>query len=77
MSEKLPEPFTLEGLPQSVASATLRVGPVDLVVHVLEDGQRVVEANSMEAFFEWLSGTDDFTQADADRVARFVKGQQA
>lgn len=59
-------------LPRATHTATLSIGGVELVCHVLDDGRRVLDEESVTAFFAMLEG--QLTEEDAVRVARFVRG---
>ena len=48
----------MSNLPEVARTATITVAGVDLTVHVLDDGQRVIEAESMERLFERLERGD-------------------
>lgn len=48
----------MSDLPKSIATETLNVMGVDMVVHVLDDGQRVIEAESAAAWFRAMFGDD-------------------
>ena len=63
-----------ERIPTAVKSGELKIGDVVLKTHVLNDGQRIIEEESMIAFFEYLASGGSLTGEDAKNVARFVKG---
>lgn len=60
-------------LPASIASETLTVMGVALVVHVLEDGQRIIETDGFHALIEAMAA-GPMTAADADTLTRAIKG---
>jgi len=49
----------------SVARSTVTVMGMELVVHQLNTGERVVEAESVERFFAALVGLDTLTKDEA------------
>lgn len=60
-------------IPHSIATSTLNVGGVDLVVHVLSDGTRVIESECAKKFFDALfSGA--MSANDMQRAARLLGG---
>lgn len=65
-----------ENLPVAIKSVELKVGNIILVGHVLSNGQRIFEADSMEAFFDYMAspGSPVITEEEAFKIARFVKG---
>ena len=64
-----------EHLPRAIAENTLNIMGVDLKVCVLDNGQRVIEAESLKQFFEAMGSTDvQFTEDDAMRLARAIRG---
>ncbi len=48
----------MSNLPEVARTDTITLAGVDLTVHVLDDGQRVIEAESMERLFERLERGD-------------------
>lgn len=60
---------------KSISQSTLRILGVDLECHVLDNGERVFDAESVMRFLEALEDPDapDITEADADAVAAFVR----
>lgn len=65
----------MEDLPYSVAKEVLPIMGVELVVHVLSDGQRIIEADSMAAFLAAMEGGESITREDAERLARALRGE--
>lgn len=62
-------------IPQAIASDTLRIMGLDLTVHVLDNGQRVIDADDLARFFDALGdATEPFTEEDAVRLAKAIKG---
>lgn len=60
-------------VPRSIATNTLRIGDIDLVVHVLSDGQRVIEAECAKKFFDALFN-GSMSADDMQRAARLIGG---
>lgn len=60
--------------PQSIASSTLNIAGVELRVHVLEDGQRVIEPAGVAALFAMFERGVVLTAEDAMKIARAVRG---
>jgi hypothetical protein len=44
-----------EELPRAISTAIMEVGPLKLIVHHLDNGQRVVDAESMARFVHFLA----------------------
>lgn len=62
-------------LPNVVATSTLDIVPgLTLTVHVLDTGQRVIDAESVEAFIAWLDSGGELDEGAALRVAKVVHG---
>lgn len=60
-------------IPQSISTATMRIGSVELVVHQLDNGQRIIEADSMNALFAAMEdGTLEISPDDAMELAKVV-----
>ena len=54
---------------KAIRSGEMTVGNLTMKIHVLEDGERVIEEQSVIAFFEWLS-KGNLTQEQADQFAK-------
>ncbi len=63
-----------ESIPTAIKSGELKIGDVVLKTYVLDDGQRIIEEESMIAFFEYLAQGGALTAADAKSLAGFAKG---
>lgn len=48
----------MDNIPTSIRTSTIHIFGVDLVVHHLDNGQRVIEADSMAALFEAMGSED-------------------
>ena len=60
-------------LPTVIATATLPIMGVDLVVHNLSDGQRFIDVESMNRFFEAMANGGDFTPDEAMKLAKVLR----
>lgn len=63
-------------IPQSVWTGTFRLVGVDIVCHVLSDGQRIIEAESFENFVRAMTEeqpADAMPDIDATELARFAR----
>lgn len=59
-------------LPTSIWSGSFRVYGVDVKCHVLDDGQRVIEADSVAALFEAM-GTPGVEMGDVEEFVRWQR----
>ena len=59
-------------LPQSIAQSTLHILGVDLVVHVLDNGQRIIEADGMHALFAAMETGATIDPDAAHRLAQLI-----
>lgn len=63
-------------LPHVIRENVLPIFGVDLRVMVLSDGQRVIEANSAQRFFDALAESESpISDDDARLIAAFIKGR--
>lgn len=63
-------------LPVSVYQGSFHIFGVELIVHVLNDGQRVIEADSMTALFHAMeTGEVDTPKEDIAKLTRFLHGR--
>lgn len=61
--------------PKSIAQGVINLGGFKLRTHVLDNGQRVIEADDMERFFKLLeTGEINISEADATEFAKFMHG---
>lgn len=65
-----------EELPKSIATSTLRIGAAELICHVLDTGERVFEADGVNALLAVMFGDEegDLTPEDAERLTLFIRG---
>lgn len=56
-------------LPRAVWSGSFMIGEIEMRCHVLEDGRRIIDAESMEA----LLGGDALGDDTADAFAEFMR----
>lgn len=64
-------------LPAVVWSGTMRLFGVELVCHVLDNGQRIIEQESMFAFFDAMADPNSFAPEDDDigKLSEFISGK--
>lgn len=62
-------------LPHVMSSATVRIMGVDLTVHVLDDGQRVIDSESVGRLFTALVDLDTppMTEDEAVGLAKVIR----
>ena len=64
-----------ERIPTAIHSSTLTIWGVELHVHVLDDGRRIIEAEDVRRLFaKWSEPGVVVTQEEADALARAIKG---
>ena len=62
-------------LPKAIASSTMRILGVDLTVHVLDNGERVIDAGDIERLFEAMGDSDTpLTEDEAVALAKSIRG---
>jgi hypothetical protein len=60
-------------LPQAIASNSLTICGVELIVHVLDTGQRVIDMDSFNRFMDVLEGREvSHTDGELCALAKFV-----
>lgn len=69
-------------LPHAVWSGSFNIFGVDVKCHVLSDGERVIEAESMEAVLKAMAAPDPAMNTreqavNLDRIARWIKGAES
>ncbi|HGE8502864.1 hypothetical protein ACYZFV_11410 [Serratia ureilytica] len=47
--------MTMPDLPSSIAEETMEIAGMRVKVHVLDNGQRVIDAADAEKLFQWLA----------------------
>lgn len=62
-------------LPTAVHTGEFQLGGVTMRVHVLDDGRRVIDAESVHAFLDALENGPTITPEQADAFARFIRGK--
>lgn len=68
-------PSESELLPNAIWEGVLNIGGATLKVFVLDDGRRIIDAESFHIFWQMLSNPEiKFTEDDARKVASFTKG---
>lgn len=61
-------------LVKSVWEGKVRLGSIELDVHVLDNGDRVIEEDSFLRFWNALDGGVEVTPDDATQLAQFLQG---
>lgn len=65
-------------IPQSIASATFTVFGVEVRCHVLDDGQRIIEEESVEALLEAMSKQESFEPGEmAAALYRWIQAERS
>lgn len=63
----------MDSLPVSTHSSTLSVMGVELIVHQLSNGQRIIEAEGMGKLFEAMASGAPLSEDDAMKLAKVVR----
>ncbi len=64
-----------DDIPKVVLSGMINILGVDLICHVLDNGRRLFEAESIDKLFETLEKTSSvISEEDALKIAKFIKG---
>lgn len=68
-----------EDIPKSIANSTINLFGVELKCHVLDNGKRVIEAESMEKLFDYMANgnpeiTEENTEEQATSFAKWLRG---
>lgn len=61
-------------LPHSITQNTLTIMGVELIVHVLSNGQRIIEADGMRQLFEAMGAGAHATEDESILLARALLG---
>jgi len=61
-------------LPNAISTATIAIMGTTLRVHVLEDGQRVIDAEDVEKFFARLDTRPAPTDAEVLALVQAIQG---
>lgn len=64
----------IEPTPKAISESTIRVCGIEVKVFILDDGQRVIDKDSMDKVFALMS-TGKLPAAEAARLARWAKGK--
>lgn len=62
-----------EAIPQSITTSELVVMGVKLVVHVLDNGKRIIESDGMHALFDAMASGASMTKDEALSLAKAVR----
>ena len=60
-------------LPKAIHESIIKLGDIELKVFVFDTGERIIEKESVEKFFEYLAGGGLFTEEEAIELAKFTK----
>ena len=63
-------------LPQSIWSGSFTLFGVEIECHILDDGQRIIEAESIERLFEAMARVDDRKAPEPDEMDSFGRWLQ-
>ena len=63
----------MSDLPVSTHRGTLTIMGVELVVHQLSDGQRIIEAEGLGKLFEAMGSGAELSEEDAMKLAKVVR----
>jgi hypothetical protein len=58
-------------IPRAISSSEIKLGDFIMHVHVLDNGQRVIDAEDMEAFF---NQSQELTSEQATELAKALRG---
>lgn len=65
-----------ETIPSVIASSTIKIFDVELKCHILDNGARVIEQESMEKLFETMEkGNIETTEEEAMNFAKWLRGR--
>lgn len=66
-----------DGLPKVVWSGVFPLMGVDMKCHVLDNGERIIEQDSVEAFFDaTTSETRENIEGDLEKFGEFLAGKE-
>ena len=64
-------------LPKAISSGVMNLGGIPLKVYVLDNGDRVIDADDAKRFFKLLeTGEAEITKGDAESFAKFIHGME-
>lgn len=61
--------------PASIWSGEFRIGELVLICHILDDGSRIIEQESMINFMKWLENSDVPNQKDIEQFGGWLHGK--
>ncbi len=64
-------------LPKATHSSELQIAGLTLKVHVLDNGQRVIEAGSVAEFFQFMESSATIPESDLVRLAQWLGGAES
>ncbi|MEI7578566.1 MAG: hypothetical protein WCJ58_00845 [bacterium] len=67
--------MTKEKLPKVINSGEIKLGDIVLKVHNLDDGRRIIEEESIEKFFEYLTiaNAKEPSEEELINLGKFIK----
>ena len=67
--------MTKEKLPKATNSGEIKLGDIVLKVYVLDDGRRVIDEESVNKFFEYLSNPNSKQASEEElmNLGKFIK----
>lgn len=66
--------MTEDEIPNVISESSITIGGIDIKCFILEDGQRVLDAPSMDRFVAALE-SGKFAEAEAETLAKWIKGK--
>ncbi len=63
-----------DNIPKSIMQGELKIGNFILKTHVLDDGRRIIEEESLIEFFAYLANGGRVTTEDGEGLAKFIRG---
>lgn len=65
----------MKKLPRVVETAYIELGAFGvLAVHILDNGQKVIDQEQMAAFMDYLAGGGDLTKQVVDEILKTIEG---
>lgn len=61
-------------IPRSIGQGEFTIFGVTLHCHVLDNGQRIIEAQDIERLFQAMAGPIEKSEDDLERFARWMRG---
>lgn len=61
-------------LPKAIHEGVIKLGEIELKTYILDTGERIIGAESMEKFIDYMSNGGLFTEEEVTELAKFTKG---